>query len=104
MAAIRLALIAGGTSGEREVSLAGAAEVEKALDSSRYDITRYDPATDLARLAADANAIDAAFILLHGRFGEDGTMQGFLDLLGIPYQGAGVLGSALAMDKNPCRW
>ncbi len=100
MATIRLALIAGGTSGEREVSLAGAAEVEKALDSSRYDITRYDPATDLARLAADADAIDAAFILLHGRFGEDGTMQGFLDLLGIPYQGAGVLGSALAMDKN----
>jgi len=100
MAQIRLALIAGGISGEREVSLAGAAEVEKALDPSRYDINRYDPATDLARLAADAGRIDMAFILLHGRFGEDGTMQGFLDMLGIPYQGAGVLGSALAMDKN----
>ena len=100
MAAIRLALIAGGRSGEREVSLAGAAEVEKALDQNKYAVTRYDPATDLARLAADAGQIDVAFILLHGRFGEDGTMQGFLDMLGIPYQGAGVLGSAMAMDKN----
>ena len=100
MAAIRLALIAGGRSGEREVSLAGAAEVEKALDQNKYRVTRYDPATDLARLAADADSIDVAFVLLHGRFGEDGTMQGFLEMLGIPYQGAGVLGSAMAMDKN----
>ena len=97
---IRLALIAGGKSGEREVSLAGAKEVEKALSREKYEVRRYDPATDLAQLAADAPTIDMAFILLHGLFGEDGTMQGFLDLLGIPYQGAGVLGSALAMDKN----
>ncbi|MHB1014375.1 MAG: D-alanine--D-alanine ligase family protein [Desulfurivibrionaceae bacterium] len=97
---IRLALIAGGKSGEREVSLAGAKGVEQALNREKYEVQRYDPATDLARLAADAGTIDVAFILLHGLFGEDGTMQGFLDLLGIPYQGAGVLGSALAMDKN----
>ena len=97
---IRLALIAGGKSGEREVSLAGAKGVEKALSREKYEVRRYDPATDLARLAADAGEIDMAFILLHGPLGEDGTMQGFLDLLGIPYQGAGVLGSALAMDKN----
>ena len=97
---IRLALIAGGKSGERDVSLAGAKEVEKALSREKYEVHRYDPATDLARLAADAGKIDAAFILLHGPLGEDGTMQGFLDLLGIPYQGAGVLGSAVAMDKN----
>jgi D-alanine-D-alanine ligase len=97
---IRLALVAGGKSGEREVSLAGAKEVEKALSREKYEVHRYDPATDLARLAADADKIDAAFILLHGPLGEDGTMQGFLDLLGVPYQGAGVLGSALAMDKN----
>jgi len=97
---IRLALIAGGKSGEREVSLAGAKGVEKALDREKYEVRRYDPATDLARLAAEAGEIDMAFILLHGPLGEDGTMQGFLDLLGIPYQGAGVLGSALAMDKN----
>ena len=97
---IRLALIAGGKSGEREVSLAGAKGVEQALSRGKYEVRRYDPATDLARLAADADKIDMAFILLHGPLGEDGTMQGFLDLLGIPYQGAGVLGSALAMDKN----
>ena len=100
MAPIRLALIAGGTSGEREVSLKGAAEVEKALDRNKYEVIRFDPATDLAALAQRASEIDAAFILLHGLKGEDGTVQGFLDLLDIPYQGAGVLGSALAMDKN----
>ncbi len=100
MERIRVALIAGGRSGEREVSLAGAREVEQALDPARYEVRRYDPACDLARLAADAGGIDVAFILLHGPLGEDGTMQGFLDLLGIRYQGAGVLGSALAMDKE----
>lgn len=100
MKKMRLALLAGGRSGEREVSLAGAREVEKALNPEKYEVKRYDPATDLPRLAAEAENIDVAFILLHGRFGEDGTVQGFLDLLGIPYQGSGVLGSALAMDKN----
>jgi len=97
---IRLALLAGGVSGEREVSLAGAKGVEAALDPERYLVRRYDPACDLARLAAEKDEIDCAFILLHGMFGEDGTIQGFLDLLGIPYQGSGVLGSALAMDKH----
>ncbi|GBE13350.1 D-alanine--D-alanine ligase B [bacterium BMS3Bbin14] len=100
MSRLRLALIAGGTSGEREVSLQGAAGVARALDPQKYKVSRYDPATDLPRLAADAAQLDVAFILLHGIHGEDGTMQGFLELLGIPYQGAGVLGSALAMDKN----
>ncbi|MDW7771545.1 MAG: D-alanine--D-alanine ligase [Desulfobulbaceae bacterium] len=100
MSRLRLALIAGGVSGEREVSLKGAMEVEKALDPEKYDVIRYDPATDLPLLAAEADRIDVAFILLHGIHGEDGTMQGFLELLKIPYQGAGVLGSALAMDKN----
>jgi D-alanine-D-alanine ligase len=100
MTKIRLALIAGGTSGEREVSLKGAAGVEQALKKEKYEVVRYDPAIDLARLAADADRLDVAFILLHGIHGEDGTVQGMLELLGIPYQGAGVLGSALAMDKN----
>lgn len=97
---IRLALIAGGISGEREVSLRGAAEVEQALNTTKYEVKRYDTASDLARIAADADQLDAAFILLHGIHGEDGTVQGMLELLGIPYQGSGVLGSALAMDKN----
>jgi len=97
---LRVALLAGGRSGEREVSLKGGEEVFKALDHDRYEIRRYDPATDLEKLAANSREIDVAFILLHGPFGEDGTMQGFLDMLDIPYQGSGVLGSALAMDKN----
>ena len=97
---LRVALLAGGRSGEREVSLAGARGVEQALDPAKYQVKRYDPATDMARLAAEAGEIDVVFILLHGRFGEDGTVQGFLDLLGLPYQGSGVLGSALAMDKD----
>ncbi len=97
---IRVALLAGGTSGEREVSLAGAAGFEEAINRDKYEVFRYDPKTDLGRLAQEAGNIDVAFILLHGIHGEDGTVQGFLDLLGIPYQGSGVLGSALAMDKN----
>ncbi|KPJ98026.1 MAG: D-alanine--D-alanine ligase [Desulfobacterales bacterium SG8_35] len=100
MKKLRLALLAGGKSGEREVSLKGAEEVVKALDPNKYDVKRYDPATDLAKLAAEADSLDVAFILLHGPLGEDGTVQGFLDLLSIPYQGSGVLGSAIAMDKN----
>jgi len=100
MSRIRLALLAGGISGEREVSLHGAKEVAKALDRKKYEVIHFDPATDLARLAHQAEQLDAAFILLHGIHGEDGTVQGFLELLNIPYQGSGVLGSALAMDKN----
>lgn len=97
---MHVALLAGGTSGEREVSLNGAAEVERSLDPQRFLVRRYDPATDLARLVSDAGQIDFAFILLHGQQGEDGTVQGLLELLGIPYQGSGVLGSAIAMDKH----
>ena len=97
---ICIALLAGGKSGEREVSLNGAAIFEKALDPEKFSIRRYDPAYDLAKLAADSDEIDFAFILLHGLFGEDGSVQGMLDLLDIPYQGSGILGSAVAMDKN----
>lgn len=97
---LNLALLAGGKSGEREVSLKGAEGVVQALDPDKYNVKRYDPATDLAKLASEAESIDVAFILLHGPLGEDGTVQGFLDLLDIPYQGSGVLGSAIAMDKN----
>lgn len=100
MRKLRVALLAGGKSGEREVSLKGAEGVEAALNPDKYSVKRYDPATDLAVLAGDAADLDVAFILLHGPFGEDGTVQGFLDLLGLPYQGSGVLGSAIAMDKN----
>ncbi len=100
MTKLRLALIAGGNSAEREVSLNSGEQVYQALDKSKYDIRRYDPRDDLERLAHDARDLDAALVILHGRGGEDGTLQGMLDLLDIPYQGSGVLGSALAMNKE----
>jgi D-alanine-D-alanine ligase len=96
---LTLALISGGTSSERQVSLASGGQVYEALDKEKYEIRRYDPKTDLGKLIADAPKIDIALIILHGPMGEDGTIQGMLDLLGIPYQGSGVLGSALAMNK-----
>lgn len=95
----KLALLSGGVSSEREVSLNSGNQVFEALNKDRFDITRYDPATDLKQLVEDAEHIDVALVLLHGPYGEDGTVQGLLDLLGIPYQGAGVLGSAAAMNK-----
>lgn len=99
MVKIKLALLSGGISSEREVSLNGGFQVYDALDKEKYEIVRYDPATDLAKLVNDAETIDAALLILHGPYGEDGTVQGLLDLLDIPYQGAGVLGSAIAMNK-----
>jgi D-alanine-D-alanine ligase len=99
MAKLNLALIAGGISSEREVSLSSGDQVYAALDKEKYNIRRYDPQSDLKKLVIEADDIDAALIILHGPYGEDGTVQGLLDLLEIPYQGAGVLGSALAMNK-----
>jgi D-alanine-D-alanine ligase len=99
MKKLTVALLAGGISSEREVSLQSGDQVYEALDKDKYHILRYDPKTDLGKLISDASNIDIALIILHGPYGEDGTVQGLLDLLGIPYQGSGVLGSALAMNK-----
>ena len=99
MEKLTVALLAGGISSEREVSLHSGQQVYNALDKDKYHILQYDPQSDLARLVQDAPKIDIAMIILHGPFGEDGTVQGLLDLLDIPYQGSGVLGSALAMNK-----
>jgi D-alanine-D-alanine ligase len=99
MPRLKLALLSGGISSERAVSLSSGNQVYEALDKAKYDIRRYDPKTDLKQLVVDAPGIDVALIILHGPFGEDGTVQGLLDLLQIPYQGSGVLGSALAMNK-----
>ena len=99
MKKLTIALLYGGISSEREVSLMSGNQVYEALDKDKYRVLRYDTKTDLKCLTNDASQIDAAFIILHGPFGEDGTIQGMLDLLGIPYQGTGVLGSALAMNK-----
>jgi len=99
MGKLRVALISGGRSAEREVSINSANQVYQALDKAKYDIRRYDPRDDLAKLVTDAREIDVALIILHGRLGEDGTIQGMLELLDIPYHGSGVLGSALGMNK-----
>ena len=96
---LTVALLAGGKSAERDVSLSSGEQVFQSLDKSRYNVLKYDPATDLPLLAKDAGGIDVALIILHGRLGEDGTIQGLLESLGIPYQGSGVLGSAMAMNK-----
>ncbi len=99
MKKLTVALLAGGVSSEREVSLHSGEQVYEALDKDKYNILKYDPQSDLARLVQDASKIDIALIILHGPYGEDGTVQGLLELLNIPYQGSGVLGSALAMNK-----
>jgi len=95
----RVAVLMGGRSAEREVSLNTGEQVAAALGSLGHDVETIDTAdTDfIARL--QAGGFDVAFICLHGRFGEDGTMQGLLELLELPYVGSGVLASALAMDK-----
>jgi D-alanine-D-alanine ligase len=99
MEKLTIALLSGGISSEREVSISSGDQVYDALDHNKYDVIRYDPKTDLPQLVADASKIDAALIILHGPYGEDGTVQGLLDLLDIPYQGSGVLGSSLGMNK-----
>jgi D-alanine-D-alanine ligase len=100
MKKMRVALIAGGKSSEREVSLKSGEQVYQALNKDKYDIRRYDPLNDLERLVREAPELDVALIIMHGRGGEDGTLQGMLDLLEVPYQGSGVLGSALGMNKE----
>ncbi|MGD8274293.1 MAG: D-alanine--D-alanine ligase [Desulfobacterales bacterium] len=104
MGKLTLALLSGGVSSEREVSLNSGDQVYAALDKDKYHIIRYDPKTDLARLVEDAPGIDAALIILHGPYGEDGTVQGLLELLNIPYQGSGVLGSSIAMNKLAAKY
>jgi D-alanine-D-alanine ligase len=99
MTKLTVALLAGGNSPEREVSLFGGDQVYEALDDQKYQVLRYDPRDDMAKLVADAGRIDMALNIMHGIYGEDGSIQGFLDLLDIPYQGSGILGSALAMHK-----
>ena len=94
----RVAVLYGGKSAEREVSLKSGQACLQALQGAGVDAFGIDVGDDLlARLQAER--IDRAFIILHGRGGEDGSMQGLLECLGIPYTGSGILASALAMDK-----
>ncbi len=120
----RVAVLMGGTSSERAVSLSTGRQIVAALQSSRYEVTALDPAALRGVLPSPEETAlvpapglqplcleqwsgksatqrpDVAFIALHGRGGEDGTIQGLLEILGIPYVGSGVLASALAMDKS----
>jgi D-alanine-D-alanine ligase len=94
----KVAVLMGGTSAEREVSIMSGTGVLAALQSQGVDAHAFDPAVhELAELRREGFA--RVFIALHGRHGEDGTVQGALELLGLPYTGSGVLASAIAMDK-----
>ncbi len=94
----KVAVLMGGKSAEREISLLSGAGVLKALRAKKVDAHAFDPAErDLTELKREGFA--RCFIALHGRGGEDGTVQGALEVMGIPYTGSGVTGSAIAIDK-----
>jgi D-alanine-D-alanine ligase len=116
---VRVAVLAGGRSSEHDVSLASARSGIDALDPERYETVTVEIGRDgrwelgtgngsvaetlpvpTSKVPATLGEVDVVFPVLHGPFGEDGTVQGLLELAGVPYVGAGVLGSALAMDKD----
>lgn len=98
----KVAVLLGGNSAEREVSLNSGSAILNALITNGVDAIAFDPKErELAELKT--LGIDRVFIALHGRGGEDGTIQGALEFMGLPYTGSGVLGSALAMDKVRCK-
>lgn len=101
MPKLKIALLSGGVSGEREVSLKTGEKIFQALDKNKYEIFRYDPKTDLEKFFSDAfdKKFDLVFPALHGPFGEDGKLQGMLDMIGMPYVFSGCLASALGMNK-----
>jgi D-alanine-D-alanine ligase len=94
----KVAVLMGGPSSEREVSLMSGQGVLAALKGKGVDAHAFDPA-ERSIFELEREGFERVFIALHGRFGEDGTVQGALEVMGIPYTGSGVLGSALAMDK-----
>jgi D-alanine-D-alanine ligase len=117
---LRVAVLLGGRSSEHDISLASARSVLNALDPERYDPVTVEIGRDgrwelgtgedgsiaetlpvpTSKVPATLGEVDVVLPILHGPFGEDGTVQGLLELAGVPYVGAGVLGSALAMDKD----
>lgn len=94
----KVAVLFGGRSAEREISLMSGGNVLKALQEAGVDAHAFDPA-QRSVFELQRDGFDRVFIALHGRYGEDGTVQGALELMGIPYTGSGVMASALAMDK-----
>jgi D-alanine-D-alanine ligase len=100
--ALKVAVLMGGPSAEREVSLSSGRECAAALQGEGYDVIEVDAGPDLCT-RLDEIKPDVAFNALHGRWGEDGCVQGILEWLGIPYTHSGVLASALAMDKEKAK-
>ena len=98
----RVAVVYGGQSAEREISLMSGAAVLLALQNSGVDVIGIDADRNLLNTLR-AEKISRVFIMLHGRDGEDGKLQGALEWMGIPYTGSGVLASSLAMDKAKCK-
>ncbi|MEP6962714.1 MAG: D-alanine--D-alanine ligase family protein [Acidobacteriota bacterium] len=107
MARVRVAVLCGGRTGEHEISLRSAESIIKGLDPAKYDVQRifitpqgaWQPGPILPEPGANPG-IDVVFPVLHGTFGEDGTVQGLLELADLPYVGCGVLASAVSMDKD----
>lgn len=95
---MKIAVLYGGTSGEREVSLSSGKGIIQALKNNGHEVTGIDFHPERLEEIIQLN-VDLVFIGLHGKFGEDGRVQGLLEMLGLPYVGSGVLASALAMDK-----
>lgn len=98
----KVAVLLGGSSAERNISLLSGQAVLAALLRQQVDAVAIDPQNDLVA-QLDQHQPDRVFIALHGRGGEDGLIQGFLETLGLPYTGSGVLGSAIGMDKWRCK-
>ena len=96
--AARIAVLKGGRSAEREVSLVSGRECASALRTEGFEVVEIDAGPDLAAVLREVRP-DAVFNALHGRWGEDGCVQGVLEMMGLPYTHSGVLASALAMDK-----
>jgi D-alanine-D-alanine ligase len=95
----KIGVLMGGTSSEREVSLKSGSAIYRALKSLKYHVTSVDVGDDICA-ALKKKKIEAAFIALHGGHGENGALQGMLEVMDIPYTGSGILASALAMDKE----
>lgn len=105
MSRLKLALLSGGTSNEREVSLRSGEAVFEALDKKQYEIFRYDPKTDLEEFIKDCleKKFELVLPILHGAVGEDGKLQGMLDILGVKYVFSNTLAHAISMNKDKAK-
>ncbi len=99
----KVALLAGGSSGERPISLKSAEGAKEALEQAGYQVTQLDPAEAADLKALIDGGFDVAFLALHGKGGEDGAIQGFLQTIGLPYTCSGIWGSAVAIDKTKAK-